>query len=68
MEVPTEQRVKLWAVSLEDLLNDATGVKEFERYLRSEYSHENIMFWKSVQSLRRGGKSDIEKKVHDIYK
>ncbi|KAG8192257.1 hypothetical protein JTE90_014113 [Oedothorax gibbosus] len=67
VEVPTEQRVKLWAVSLEDLLNDATGVKEFERYLRSEYSVENIMFWKAVQSLRRGGKSDIEKKVHDIY-
>ncbi|XP_055936049.1 regulator of G-protein signaling 7-like isoform X2 [Argiope bruennichi] len=67
VEVPTEQRVKLWAISLEDLLNDPTGIKEFERYLRSEYSHENILFWKAVQSLRRGGKSDIERKVHDIY-
>ncbi|GIX90071.1 hypothetical protein CEXT_674783 [Caerostris extrusa] len=62
VDVPTEQRVKLWAISLEDLLNDPTGIKEFERYLRTEYSHENILFWKAVQSLRRGGKSDIEKK------
>lgn len=67
VEVPTEQRVKLWAMSLEDLLIDPTGVQEFERYLRSEYSHENILFWRAVQSLRRGGKSDIEKRVHDIY-
>ncbi|XP_054724014.1 regulator of G-protein signaling 7-like isoform X2 [Uloborus diversus] len=67
VEVPTEQRVKLWAISLEDLLNDPTGIKEFERYLRTEYSHENIMFWKAVQSLRRGGKANIEKKVHAIY-
>ncbi|XP_015924780.1 regulator of G-protein signaling 7 isoform X2 [Parasteatoda tepidariorum] len=65
--VPTEQRVKLWAISLEDLLNDPTGIKEFERYLQTEYSHENILFWKAVQSLRRGGKTDIEKKVQAIY-
>lgn len=60
--------MKLWAISLEDLLNDPTGIKEFERYLQTEYSHENILFWKAVQSLRRGGKTDIEKKVQEIYK
>lgn len=67
VEVPTEQRVKRWSISLEDLLNDQTGIKEFERFLRKEYSHENLLFWKAVQSLRRCGNLDVEKKVHEIY-
>lgn len=67
VENPTEKRVKRWAISLHDLLEDATGLQAFEQYLRSEYSSENIRFWKAVEDLRLGSQTSVEKKVAAIY-
>nr|CAI5842574.1 unnamed protein product [Callosobruchus analis] len=67
VDVPTEKRVKRWALSMEELVSDPTGLQEFTNYLRKEYSHENIRFWMAVNDLRRSAQSQIPWKVQDIF-
>jgi regulator of G-protein signaling len=67
VEVPTEKRVKRWAISIEELIKDPTGLIEFTTYLRKEYSHENIRFWLAVIDLRRSSQSQIARKAKEIY-
>ncbi|XP_067120845.1 regulator of G-protein signaling 7-like [Centruroides vittatus] len=67
VEIPLEKRIRRWAISLRELLSDPTGVRQFENYLRKEYSHENIVFWKEVQALKRGSQRNMKEKVQRIY-
>lgn len=67
VEIPTEKRVKRWALSMEELVSDPTGLQEFTNYLRKEYSHENIRFWMAVNDLRRSAQSQIQWKVNEIF-
>ncbi|XP_063220810.1 regulator of G-protein signaling 7 isoform X2 [Bacillus rossius redtenbacheri] len=67
VEVPTEKRVRRWALSMEELVSDPTGLQEFTTYLRKEYSHENIRFWLAVTDLRRSAQSQIQRKVKEIF-
>jgi regulator of G-protein signaling len=67
VEIPTEKRVKRWAISIEELVSDPTGLQEFTLYLKKEYSHENIRFWMAVNDLRRSAYSQINVKVKTIY-
>ncbi|XP_024936487.1 regulator of G-protein signaling 11 isoform X2 [Cephus cinctus] len=67
VEVPTEKRVKRWALSMEELMSDPTGLQEFTNYLRKEYSHENIRFWMAVKDLRRSFQAQIPVKVNEIF-
>ncbi|KZC15092.1 Regulator of G-protein signaling 7, partial [Dufourea novaeangliae] len=68
VEVPTEKRVKRWALSMEELMSDPTGLQEFTNYLRKEYSHENIRFWLAVKDLRHSFQAQIHNKVNEIFK
>ncbi|KAL0272457.1 UNVERIFIED_CONTAM: hypothetical protein PYX00_005417 [Menopon gallinae] len=67
VEVPTEKRVRRWALSMEDLVSDPTGLQEFTNYLRKQFSHENIRFWMAVNDLRRSSQSQISRKVKEIF-
>ncbi|XP_023714434.1 uncharacterized protein LOC111868217 isoform X2 [Cryptotermes secundus] len=67
VEIPTEKRVKRWAIAMEELVSDPTGLKEFTSYLSKEYSHENIRFWMAVNDLRRSAQSQIQRKVREIF-
>lgn len=67
VDVPTEKRVRRWAISIEELVSDATGLLEFTAYLKKEYSHENIRFWMAVNDLRRSAQTTIGGKVKEIY-
>lgn len=67
VDVPTEKRVRRWAISIEELVSDPTGLQEFTSYLKKEYSHENIRFWTAVNDLRRSAHSQISRKVKEIY-
>ncbi|XP_025414340.1 regulator of G-protein signaling 11 isoform X2 [Sipha flava] len=67
VEAITEKRIKRWALSMEDLVSDATGLHEFTNYLRKEYSHENIRFWLAVNDLKRCCQSQILQRVKEIY-
>ncbi|KAK0174821.1 hypothetical protein PV327_010548 [Microctonus hyperodae] len=68
VEVPTEKRVKRWAISMEELMSDPTGLQEFTNYLRKEYSHENIRFWLAVKDLRHCFQAQIPEKVNEIFR
>ncbi|XP_006813443.1 regulator of G-protein signaling 9-like [Saccoglossus kowalevskii] len=68
VDIPTERRVKRWAISLKELLSDATGRHEFEMFLRKEYSQENIRFWQACEELKFSPQSQIEQNVQEIYK
>ncbi|XP_017474605.1 PREDICTED: uncharacterized protein LOC108365155 isoform X1 [Rhagoletis zephyria] len=67
VDAPTEKRVKRWAISIEELVSDPTGLQEFTSFLEKEYSHENIRFWIAVNRLRRSAHSQVARKVNEIY-
>lgn len=67
VEIPSEKRVQRWAISIDELVLDPTGLQEFTSFLRKEYSHENIRFWLAVTDLRRSSSKDVQKKLDDIY-
>ncbi|XP_049867423.1 uncharacterized protein LOC126367750 isoform X2 [Pectinophora gossypiella] len=67
VEVPSEKRVQRWALSIEELVSDPTGLQEFTSFLRKEYSHENIRFWLAVMDLRRSSTKQIPTKLEEIY-
>lgn len=67
VDIPTEKRVRRWAISIEELVSDPTGLHEFTAFLEKEYSHENIRFWIAVNRLRRSAHSQVSKKVTEIY-
>uniref|UniRef100_W8AZL5 Regulator of G-protein signaling 7 n=1 Tax=Ceratitis capitata TaxID=7213 RepID=W8AZL5_CERCA len=67
VDTPTEKRVKRWAISIEELVSDPTGLQEFTSFLEKEYSHENIRFWIAVNRLRRSAHSQVPRKVKEIY-
>jgi len=69
VEVPTEKRVRKWAISLEDLITDPLGLQELLAYMKKEFSHENLRFWLAVQELRRGPGTEafIKKQVKEIW-
>lgn len=46
-EVPV-RRVKRWAFSLRELLNDAIGREQFTKFLEKEYSGENLKWVKEM--------------------
>lgn len=66
VKIPTELRVKRWAISFFNLVKDEQGLREFEDFLRTEYSLENIRFWKEVEDMKSGPRSTIEETVDRI--
>lgn len=68
VEVPTEVRIKKWALSFEDLLQDETGRNEFEQFLKKEYSQENIRFYKACRELITCPQSQVSRWKADIEK
>lgn len=68
VEIPAEKRIRRWGICLRELLSDPTGARLFENYLRKEYSHENIVFWKEVRALETGSERNLREKVQRIYR
>lgn len=66
VKIPTELRVKKWAISFFNLMKDEQGSHEFEVFLSTEYSQENIRFWKEVEDMKHGPRSMIEESVNRI--
>ncbi|XP_071108132.1 regulator of G-protein signaling 7-like isoform X2 [Haliotis cracherodii] len=67
IENPTERRVKKWAYSFHELLSDYVGREEFEKFLKKEYSHENIRFWKACEDLKFCPHSKVAVMIDRIY-
>ncbi|XP_055915047.1 regulator of G-protein signaling 7 [Eupeodes corollae] len=65
-EVPL-RRVKRWAFSLRELLNDPIGREQFTKFLEKEYSGENLKFWESVQEMKALPQSEIKEAINKIW-
>ncbi|KAI8808427.1 hypothetical protein BJ742DRAFT_280262 [Cladochytrium replicatum] len=51
--LPTVNEIRLWLYSLADLLNDPLGVSTFAKFLKQEFSSENLEFYLAVEALGR---------------
>ncbi|XP_075049264.1 regulator of G-protein signaling 6 isoform X2 [Mixophyes fleayi] len=64
---PSQQRVKRWGFSLDEVLKDPVGREQFLRFLESEFSSENLRFWLVVQDLKRQPLQEVPKRVEEIW-
>ncbi|KAG5314782.1 PREDICTED: regulator of G-protein signaling 6-like isoform X1 [Acromyrmex echinatior] len=62
------RRVKRWAFSLQELLQDSVGREQFIRFLDKEFSGENLKFWETVQELKTLPQKDVQTKVEEIWR
>lgn len=64
----SQEEVKKWAESLENLISHECGVAAFRAFLQSEYSEENLDFWVSCEEYRRvTSPSELRPKAEKIY-
>lgn len=61
------RRVKRWAFSLQELLQDPIGREQFVRFLDKEFSGENLKFWDAVQILKTLPQRSVETTVNEIW-
>ncbi|XP_074183357.1 regulator of G-protein signaling 6 isoform X1 [Rhinolophus sinicus] len=64
---PSQQRVKRWGFSFDEMLKDPMGRDLFLRFLESEFSSENLRFWLAVQDLKKQPLQDVAKRVEEIW-
>ncbi|XP_034497865.1 regulator of G-protein signaling 6 isoform X3 [Ailuropoda melanoleuca] len=64
---PSQQRVKRWGFSFDEVLKDQVGRDQFRRFLESEFSSENLRFWLAVQNLKKQPLQDVAKRVEEIW-
>ncbi|XP_067681095.1 regulator of G-protein signaling 7-like isoform X2 [Haliotis asinina] len=62
-----QRRVKRWAFSVEELLNDTAGRDQFSKFLDKEFSGENLKFWLACQELKGLPMREVNKKVHEMF-
>ena len=61
------QVLKEWEVSFSALLKHPDGLELFEDFLVSEFSEENIQFWKACEHYRTVPDHMLEKEATIIY-
>lgn len=74
---PTQARICLndisvevlgeWETCLDALLKHPDGVELFENFLKSEFSEENIQFWKACERFRTLPEHMVEKEAFIVY-
>ncbi|XP_025106028.1 regulator of G-protein signaling 7-like isoform X3 [Pomacea canaliculata] len=67
-DYPTEMRIRLWSLSFRELLKDPLGVREFETFLKKEYSGENLRFWCACEDLKFTPLSNVRNCIQTIYR
>lgn len=64
----SQEEVKKWAESLENLISHECGLAAFKAFLKSEYSAENIDFWVSCEEYKKTkSPSKLSPKAQKIY-
>ncbi|VDN02230.1 unnamed protein product [Thelazia callipaeda] len=58
-----------WTEAFDELIRSPEGRRQFTKFLRSEYSEENIVFWWAVEELHEIGRNggELVNAVQDIY-
>ncbi|KAM3915605.1 regulator of G-protein signaling 4 [Leptodactylus fuscus] len=64
----TQEEVKKWAESMENLLNSECGIVAFRSFLQSEYSEENLDFWLACENYKKTkSTAKLSSKAQKIY-
>ncbi|KAM4721861.1 regulator of G-protein signaling 4 [Rhinophrynus dorsalis] len=64
----SQDEVKKWAESLENLINNECGLAAFRSFLQSEYSEENIDFWLACENYKKvKSPTKLSLKAQKIY-
>ncbi|XP_066999200.1 regulator of G-protein signaling 7 [Anabrus simplex] len=63
----SSRRVKRWAFSLQELLQDPIGREHFVKFLDKEFSGENLKFWEAVQEVKALPQKDVQDRVNEIW-
>ncbi|XP_039695752.1 regulator of G-protein signaling 4 isoform X2 [Pteropus medius] len=65
----SQEEVKKWAESLENLISHECGLAAFRAFLQSEYSEENIDFWLSCEEFKKiKSPSKLSPRAEKIYR
>ncbi|XP_039597098.1 regulator of G-protein signaling 6 isoform X1 [Polypterus senegalus] len=64
---PSQQRVKRWSFSFNEVLMDSMGRDLFLKFLESEFSSENLRFWLAVQDLKQRPLQAVPDRVLEIW-
>jgi len=59
--------LRSWESSFNSLLTHPEGVRLFEGYLKTEFSEENIQFWKACERFKTLPEHQIEAEAELIY-
>ncbi|XP_056379269.1 regulator of G-protein signaling 4 [Hyla sarda] len=64
----TQEELKKWAESLENLINNECGIVAFRSFLQSEYSEENLDFWLACENYKKTkSTAKLSSKAQKIY-
>ncbi|KAG8555908.1 hypothetical protein GDO81_017856 [Engystomops pustulosus] len=64
----TQEEVKRWAESLENLITSECGIVAFRSFLQSEYSEENLDFWLACENYKKSkSTAKLSSKAQKIY-
>ncbi|EEB17270.1 Regulator of G-protein signaling, putative [Pediculus humanus corporis] len=61
------RRVKRWAFSLKELLQDPAGRDHFLSFLEKEFSGENLKFWEAVQEFHTLPQKKVAERAKEIW-
>jgi len=67
VENPTQLRVRRWSFNCKELLSDPTGVREFMKFCKADFSTESLNFYLHVQEIRNCPLSQIKQKAETVY-
>jgi len=65
---PTQLRVRRWSFNCKELLSDPTGIREFMKFCKADFSTESLHFYLHVQEIRNCPLSQIKQKADVIYR
>ena len=65
---PTQLRIRRWSFNCTELLSDPTGVCEFMKFCKTDFSAECLYFYLRVQELHNCPLSQIKARAENIYR
>ncbi|CAF0877532.1 unnamed protein product [Adineta ricciae] len=68
VENPTQLRVRRWSFNCKELLSDPTGVREFMKFCKADFSTESLNFYLHVQEIRNCSLASIKEKADAVYR
>ncbi|CAF4918043.1 unnamed protein product, partial [Rotaria sp. Silwood1] len=68
VDYPTQLRVRRWSFNCRELLSDPTGVCEFMKFCKADFSTESLNFYLHVQEIRNCSLPQIKQKADYVYR